>query len=317
VSRPPVRLRFLVIPVLAVLAIGGYLAGNRHPASKKVAASEQMRIASVSRILFEYPSSWQPVRAQHPIPSLQIAQQLLLAPAGHLREAGLIGGTLPAGEASPLPARFLADLQVQPHAEIVGFPAGQAYRYSLAVNVPNYQGTLELFAIPSQGTEPSALACYATEGYTYYLKQCEQIVAGLSLAGGSQYTLTPDAAYAHSLAAVIDGLNGERLALRRAVAHARTSSTVGTLAATLSARFASAARALETIEAPLAAVAAQSALVTSLLHTRDAYVRLSALADKGGSSGSSYTSALPWVDAAEAAVDSALSSFELLGYKAP
>lgn len=315
--RSPVHLRFLAIPVVAVLAIGGYLAGNRHSASKKLAAGQQMRIASVSRVLFEYPSSWQPVAAQHPIPSLQIAQQLLLAPGGHLLEAGLIGGTLPAGEASPLPAHFLAGLQVQPHAEVVGFPAGQAYRYSLAVNVPNYQGTLELFAIPSQGTEPSALGCYATEGYTYYLKQCEQIVAGLSLAGGSQYTLTPDAAYAHSLAAVIDGLNKERLALRREMAHASISSNVGTLAATLSARFASSARALETIEAPLAVVAAQSALVTSLLHAHDAYLRLSTLAGNRGSSGSSYTSALPGVDAAEAAVDSALSSFGLLGYNAP
>ena len=65
------------------------------------------------------------------------------------------------------------------------------------------------------GESPTALVCYASSGFSSYLRQCEQIVAKVTLVGQTSYDLSPDAAYAGQLGGLIGGLDRERLTLRR------------------------------------------------------------------------------------------------------
>jgi hypothetical protein len=304
---PPV-----VVPVLVLVAIGGYLIGIHRtsgtPATASSGASAQeTRIASGSNVLLEYSSGWRPASAPPPIPGLSIAQPLLLAPGGDAAHAGLISGQLPAGGSSPLPAAFLALVRGVPHAEVVTLDNLQAYSYS---GLSGYERTLDVYVIPTVGQSPTALICYAASGDSSDLQQCEQIVAKVTLVGETSYDLSPNAAYATQLSGLLASLERERVSLRRQM-HAQQGA-VGTLASTLAARFAAAAASVTALEPPQAAIAAQSALATALLGARDAYTALAGAAGAEGPAG--YAAAEHRIDEAETGVNTALESFALLGY---
>ena len=291
-----------------VVAIVGYLVGVHRGTATSVAASgDKPRIASGRNVLLEYPSSWQPVASAPAIPGLTIARPLVLAPGGNSREAGLLSGQLPTSGSSPLPAAFRALVRGIPHTEVVNLANVQAYRYS---RLSGYDRTLDIYVIPTVGTSPTALVCYASAGSSGYLQQCEQIVAKVALVGQSSYELSPNTGYASQLTALIAALDRERLALRREMRTQPTS--VGALATTLADRFASAATSVAALEPPLAASAAQAALASSLVRAHDAYVALAGTAAIEGPAG--YSGAERRVNEAEAGVDTALESFALLGY---
>jgi hypothetical protein len=302
-SLPP-----FVLPALVAVAIFGYLAGHHHVPA---ASGETARTVSGASIVLEYPPSWRRVAAAVPIPGLAIASPLLLSPGGDSAHAGLLSGQLSAGGPSPLPAQLLARMRGIPHTEVVDLLDGQAYRYS-QLNLPGYDRILDLYVIPNAGESPKVLACYASTAFSTYLPQCEQIVAKLMLIGqSSTYDLTPDTAYAHRLDGLIEGLNSERLTLRREMRIHATPTAVGNLATTLADRFAAVAASLAVLESPLAAGPAQAALAASILRARDTYRALAA-ASAGSPAG--YAVAQGHLDAAEASVDTALKSFALLGY---
>ena len=306
--RSPRSLRPIVIPVLVVVAIVGYLVGvHRAPAPSTAAPAQRTRIASGSSVLLEYPAGWQPAASAPPIPGLSIAHPLLLAPGGNSDHAGLLSGQLPAGGSSPLPASFLALVRGIPGTEVVDLVNVQAYRYD---RLSGYDRTLDVYVIPAVGESPTALVCYASSGFSSYLRQCEQIVARVTLVGQTSYDLSPNATYAGQLGGLIGGLDRERLTLRREMR--AQPSEVGALATALADRFASAAASLAALEPPLAASAAQAALASSLIGARDAYTALAAAAAGEGPLG--YGGAEQQVDEAEAGVDAALESFALLGY---
>jgi len=103
----------VVVPVLVLVAIGGYLIGIHRtsgaPATASSASSAQeTRIASGPSVLLEYPTGWEPASTPPAIPGLSIARPLLLAPGGDAARAGLISGQFPPGGSSPLPSAFLA-----------------------------------------------------------------------------------------------------------------------------------------------------------------------------------------------------------------
>ncbi len=306
-TLPPV-----VVPVLVVVAIAGYLIGIHRASGPPSAPSaggsaQETRIASGSSVLLEYPSGWQPAGAAAAIPGLPIAQPLLLAPAGRSDRAGLLSGQLPAGGSSPLPASFLTLIRGTPHTEVVTLDNLQAYSYS---GLSGYGRTLDVYVIPTVGQSPTALVCYAANGFSSYLQQCAQIVAKVTLVGQTSYDLSPDAAYATQLSGLIAGLEKERQALRRQM-H-QQAAAVGTLAKTLAARFAGAAATLAAFEAPQSASAAQAALATALIGADDAYTALADAAAAEGPAG--YAAAEVKIREAEAGVDTALESFALLGY---
>jgi hypothetical protein len=304
------------VPLFAAAAVVGYLAGHhRHEASANSssgAPSAKAGIASVGDVLLEYPAAWRRAAVGPSITGLELEHRVLLAPGGSAQQAGLIGGVLPAGEASPIPSGLLSGLKDLPRTEVVGFPAGQAYRYDL-MGLPGYRGSVELFVVPGQvNAGDTVLACYASGGFEGEQRQCSQIVAGLSLSGQSQYDLTPDVAYAHSLRAVMELLDHERLVLRHELAHASSQSAVAQMASVLASRFSVAASALAALETPAVAQSVEHALVVSLLQAQNAYKTLVVASDSSRSS--AYRDASAGVEKAESAVDGALESFALLGY---
>lgn len=303
----------LVASVLVAVAIFGYTAGYRRaPATPASVHRETTRTVSGAGILLEYPSGWQPAAVGPEIPGLSLAHPLSLAPGGDSAHAGLLSGQLPGGESSPLPDRLLTLMRGMPHTEVVKLIDGQAYRYS-RLRLQGYDRILDLYVILYAGNNPTALACYATKALSGYLSQCEQIVARLTPIGqSSTYDLTPNTAYARRLGALIEGLNGERLKLRREMRVQATPAAVRSLATTLGDRFAAAAASLAALESPPVAGPTQTALASSIVRARDAYRALAGASTVAGQAG--YDAARAQVSTAEAGVDTALEGFALLGY---
>jgi hypothetical protein len=204
------QLTVIVAPVIVLAAIFGFLAGHR---GGQATSKEQPLLVHQANIELEYPSTWQPSTGAPPIPGLAISHPIVLAPAGNAARAGLLSGTLPAGEPAPLPASFVELIQGTPHTEVVNFLDIQAYRYN-SLRVQSYGRSLELYVIPSTSGSPTALACYAAAGASAYLRQCDQIVASLTPVGHSAYDLKPSTDYSAKLGSLVGTLERERSLLR-------------------------------------------------------------------------------------------------------
>jgi hypothetical protein len=298
-----------VIPVLVVVAIVGYLLGIHRGSTPSTAVTGPLRVASGTNLLLEYPSGWQPAASAPRLAGLTISGSHVLAPGGRSTTAGLISGQMPGGEASPLPAGFLALVHGAPHVEVVNLAQVQAYRFS---QLSGYERTLDVYVIPTAGGTPTVLVCYASSHASSYLQQCEQIVATVALVGETSFNLSPSAGYASHLGTLVKALNKERLTLRREIRASTAPARLSSLASTLAVRFAATATALASLEAPQAASAAQAALATALMSAHAAYVTLSAAA--AAEDVAAYSEAEQKVNAAEAGVHTALQSFALLGY---
>jgi hypothetical protein len=304
----PRHLLVFVVPVLVVVAIFGFVAGKRH--GGQAAPREQGLLAHQANLVVEYPVTWRPAAGTPAIPGVSIVHPLLLAPGGDAARAGLLTGQLPAGEVGPLPTRFVALLPQLPPTEVVSFVDAQAYRYG-PLRLPGYRGTLELYSIPSTAGPPTALICYAAVGSTSYVHECEQIVASLTLVEHSGYDLTPSPDFASRLSALLGALESERMRLRREMGQRRTPVATAGLATTLADRLTTAAASLRALQAPVAARAAQAALVAGIERAGDSYTALAtAAATAGGLEGAQRQ-----VDSAEGGVDLSLEAFALLGYK--
>lgn len=299
-----------MVPAFIAIAIIGFVLGH-HGAHK--APVETTLTASVASVLLDYPSAWQQGGATPQIPGLPIGHPLLLAPSGHSAQAGLLGGQLPGGEPSPLPHSFLTLLKALPAAEVVDLLGNQAYRYP-QLHVPGFTPELTLYTIPHPGGEATALACYASAGFTAAMHTCEHIVATLTLVGQSQsYDLTPNATYASQLTAAITALDQQRLVLRRAMSVQVPSITLERTAARLASVFARATESLSPLEPSLAAGRTQAALAAALVQARNAYTAFATAVKEGGPPG--LTAARQRVYEAETKIDEALEDFSLLGYK--
>jgi len=301
----------LALPFLAAAALLGYVAGYRPlPASSGAAFGAQTRTASVGKVLLEYPASWR-VAAPGSVPGLALRGPVTLALGGASGKGGLIVGELPTGEPMPLPASLLSHLSGTPRAEVVNLTGGQAYSYS-GLSVRGSAMTFDLFVVPGQGgTYDTALACYGTAG-SAELRQCGLIVAKVWLVSEARYKLAPEAGYAQALAGVLDTLQRERTALRKALSQHPKQAAAAHLAATLAERFSTAVNDLDALKPPKAASAAASALASALVSSHDAYAALATAISQGSRAG--YTTALGRVDAGEASVNTALQGFALLGY---
>jgi hypothetical protein len=309
VETPRRRLPRVVIPVLVVVAIAGYLLGIHRGSTSSITATGALRVASGTNLLVEYPSGWQTAASAPRLAGLKIAGSHVLAPAGNSTTAGLISGQLPAGEAGPLPAAFLALVHGKPHVEVVNLEHVQAYRFS---QLSGYERTLDVYVIPTVGGTPTVLVCYAASGSSSFLQQCEQIVATVTLVGETSFDLSPNASYAGQLEKLIGKLQEERLRLRREIRASTVPARLSSLASTLAARFAGASTSLVSLEPPQAATAAQAELTTALMSAHAAYVTLSTAAAAEDSA--AYSEAEQKVSTAEAGVDAALQNFALLGY---
>lgn len=295
--------------MLVLVALLGYLAGHHH---SQGTSSERLGSASAASVVIDYPSDWRRVARAPGIPDLSIAGSIALAPNGDAAAAGLIVGTLPKGEPSPLPASFVASIPRLPETHIVNLLEIQAYRYA-QVGVPGYKPALTLFVIPNPGGDSTALACYAPSAASAEMRACEQIVNALTLVGQSQSdSLTPDPSYAGRISAAIAALDRMRSALGRELPAKASPSRVRALATRLAGGFAASAASLSSVEPSALAHQAQAVLSTAILRAHDAYTALASAAAE--EEAAPYASARKRADEAESGIDTALENFALLGY---
>jgi hypothetical protein len=303
-------LPFSVVPVLIAVAILGYLLGH----SSGTGGTSENRAAVGGEVALGYPRGWRMARTASGIPQLSVAHVVVVAPGGAAEHAGLMLGLLPADELAPLPKRFVATLGRIPSPEIVDLIETQAYRYS-RLSVPGYGRALTLSVIPNPGRQPTLLACYASPGYASQMRECEQSVTTVTTAGASQgLELTPEPVYAKAISNAISALDRLRASLRGELRPDVSVATAQQLASELGDGFAVAAQALDRLYPPASVEPAHAALTGAIRRAHEGYV---ALADAiGESNATRYEAAHNVVDKAEAAIDSALASFVLLGYGA-
>jgi hypothetical protein len=301
-----------VAPVLAVLAVAGYLSGS-HTGKLPAASSDSQhgRAIAAGEALLEYPAGWQPVSSPGAIPGLRISNPVALAPAGHTSEASLVGGSIAASQTSPLPEDFLSILRGPLDSEVINLADTQAFHYS-SLDLPGYDREVELYVIPDEGNAATALACLATQAGSDYLRQCQQIVAGLTLTGSSPADLTPDGLYERRLGTLIEGLDRQRATLRARMGVSTYPATLASLASRLAGDYGSAAASLASFAPPPPAGVAQATLERALLRASAAYRTLATAAAEDSEAGS--PAADQQIEEAESAVDDALRGFALLGY---
>jgi hypothetical protein len=308
--RPSPVLPFWVVPVLIAIAILGYLVGH----SSGTGGSSENRAAAGGDVALGYPRGWRMARVAPGIPQLSVAHVVVVAPSGAAQHAGLMLGLLPAGELAPLPERFVATLGRIPSPEIVNLIETQAYRYS-RLDVPGYGRTLTLSVIPNPGRQPTLLACYASPGYSSQMRECEQSVATVTTAGAPQaLQLSPEPVYAKAISSAISALDQLRASLKGKLRPDVSVATAQRLATELGDGFAVAAQALGRLYPPPPVEPAHAALTDAARRAQRGYVALAGAI--GERNATRYEAAHSAVEKAEAAVDSALGSFVLLGYGA-
>jgi hypothetical protein len=304
--------RLLVLPavVLVVAAVVGYIAGRGH---SRPPVREALRTNTVGTVLLQLPARWGPVASGLSIPGLALAHSVVLTPGGDPSSAGLLAGTLPSGQAAPLPRAFVSRLRQTPQTAVVGLQETQAYRYS-GLAITGVAPRLIVYVVPNPGGAPTALVCYAAPSRSSELQACERAVASLTLAGQAQsYDLTPQSEYAEKLSALLTALNAQRAAIRARLTGHVAPNEAARLSGSLARAFAAAASSLSGLEPTPATGPAQAGLSSAILKARDAYASLAAAAaqrDEGR-----FATARGGVEAAEAGVDAALESYLLLGFK--
>jgi hypothetical protein len=298
-----------VIPVLVAVAVLGYVAGHSRSQGQ---SNEKLRTARSANVVVDYPAGWAPVAQAPAIPRLSIVRPIVLAPHGNAVRAALLVGSLPRGELSPLPGRFVSSLRQLPDTEVVNLLEIQAYKYA-HVSIPGFDKTLTIFVIPNPGGDPTALACYGPSARSAEMQACEQTVATVTVVGQSQtYELTPEPNYARKISASVSSLDRLRAELRRELRPHVTAAAAQALANRIADGLSHAATSLSAIEPAFAAGQAQAALSASILRARDAYGALAAAA--GEESASGYAAARRRIAQAESDVDWALENYALLGY---
>jgi hypothetical protein len=302
----------LIAIALVFAAICGYLLGNHRVStgSGQRAPAGASQVANEGGVLLEYPPGWERTTSAPPIPGLTLNESFTLSPRSDT-SAGLFSGTVPTGEAAPLPAAFLSLVKGTPHAEVVSLVTTQAYRYS-EVQLAGYSGVFDLYAIPIANAGTRLMACFAPKQLTSTGEECEHIVANVTLTGTSVVTITPSATYAAALSKPLGTLAAERANARKQLAESSSAPGVVTPARSLAHGFAGAGSAVDALEAPALATPAQAALSRALSRASSAYGELAgaALAEQAAS----YDAARARVTRAEEGVDRALENLVLLGY---
>src|ERR1700693_595906 len=179
-SRTREEKRVIAVLVVMTFAIVGYIVGHDRATAVHVESTRETSNAATI-VHYSSASGWQPASAAPTVPGLSIAQPIVLAPHGDVTHGGLIVGQLLGGETSPLPARLLAHVSQLPNTEVVDLASTQAYRYS-PLSVTGSGDTLTLYTIPEPGTSTTAIACYASAGFSSYMRACERLAAALTIA---------------------------------------------------------------------------------------------------------------------------------------
>jgi hypothetical protein len=307
--RPPRHLPTAVIPLVVAVAVLGYVAGHSGSDGSSGGGGPT---AESAHVLIEYPPGWKAVSGKASIPGLTIVHPRLISAGKPSARAGLIVGTMPAGELGPLPKSFVSRLQRLPQIAVVNLVEGQAYRYA-RFSGRGLDEPLTIFVIPNPGAEPTALACYAPSQASRDMLACEQAVSGVTIVGQPQvFQLTPEPGYATSVSTAIGALDRVRTSLKHELRPQVSAERAQQLATKLGEGFAASVEALARVEPAAAAEQVQKALLSAMQRARDGYHALAAAAAER--SLTAYTSARKRIADAESDVDWALENFVLIGY---
>jgi hypothetical protein len=310
--------QIVAVLILVTVAILGYLVGQGRSTAAHV---ESTREASNAVTTVNYPSAagWQPASGAPTVAGLSIAHPLVLAPGGGVARGGLVVGQLLGSESRPLPPELLEHLRELPRAEVVDLFNTQAYRYSGLMDTGSSL-TLTLYTIPTSPTGTTAIVCYASAGFSSYMRVCEQLAATLTIATGTPQVevrtyqpLTPQAGYGRRIGAAIARVDALLGAVRAEMSPGTSRATVSRLAGRLAEGMASADESLSALAPPAAARRVHLAVSVFLKQAREAYSALGAAAHAADASG--YATAQTQVSSAEARLSAALKDFVLLGYK--
>lgn len=301
-------------PLLALIAIAGYLLGTRHAVP---AAAGGTREAVADGVAVEYPvsSGWRPAERSPQVPGLGMRALLALAPGEGAPRAGLVIGRLAARTAGPLPATLLARAHGAPRTQIVTLEGVQALRYELQGAGPG-GAALTAYALPRTSAGQVLALCYAPDAASAELRTCEGVVRTLTPTGadggGAQVSLVPDPGYERRLRTALARLEALRKPLRTRLAAEPAPATMAALCERLATGSGDVAEALASFQPPPAAEAAQLALTRALVTVREGYRALARAIAAGEAT--RYTAARTRVIEGEARVNDALGQLVLLGY---
>jgi hypothetical protein len=307
------RIPSVALPLLVALAVIGYLAGSHRPQSSSLQGQTGAgEVSSTPDLTIEHPRGWVRSGDGPLIPGLSAAGQLRLTPRGAEPGAvGLLSGTLDRGDTSLLPAALRGRLSRIPQTEVVNLDAMQAFRFR-GLTLAGLNSSLDLYVLPTSGSGATALACYAPTPASGQLRECEQIVATLTLVGQAAEDLTPDPTYRQGLAGVLAGLRARRARGAETLAGNPARTAFAAVVEAAAARYGAGAKALAALEPPPVAAAAQSALTEAIHHAGLADRGLAEAVDSNSAAG--YSRARVRLLDAEGALQASLGSFALLGY---
>jgi Protein kinase domain len=206
------------IAVLA-LAAGGFLAG-RGSSSEKASSPTTILAGGVS---FTVPSSWHRMVDVPRIPGVTLPGSLAFAT--ERERAKLVAARADGEWPTLLPASFeervLSESDLLEQRDVVLLGKHQAFRYQ-DVSLQGEPDPLTVFVVPDRG-RVQLLSCVIPVGSAPRVqKQCEGIVASVSLPSSQHYSLVPQTSYVRAVDGAVKRLNRAREAGRKELAAAGT-----------------------------------------------------------------------------------------------
>jgi hypothetical protein len=305
------------VAILAIVAaVAGFFSGRATSSEKHAAPSPSpsasLASARAGAVALRFPTTWRRVAQEPGIPGVGFGTPLLLAPAGHVGDAGLVVGTTAASSPTylPKPLLGLVDADTVQRREIVRLGAFEAFRYRNLRPV-GFGRTLVLYPVPVNDT--TTVACFATPSLERaFLPVCEGIAATIRIRGASPVSLLPSRRYAAFLNGVLGKLNTRRQEGLHSLRTAKTRRLQAGAAGEIARAYAGAAG--RVARAPVTPLVreANSAIAAATSRVGAAYRRLASAARRGRTH--PYQAASRLILGGESRLRNALSSLAAYGY---
>jgi hypothetical protein len=303
--RPPI-VAAATATVIAAGVLGAVLGGSGGGTAKKAT-----NVAAAGSLRFSFPSTWK-TGTDPKVPGLALSEPLALVPKTGGAGSGLVAGGIPNHDARLLPTSLVAVLPSKtPPRDIVRIGQAQAFRYA-NLRPKGFSGTLTLYVVPTS-TRIAGIACFAPKTGSSTLRDCEDVVASLSIAGASALAVEPDAKYASGLSGALKTLAGARDRDRRTLKAAGSAKSQAAPARALASAYRAAGTKVRALKPPALAAALNRVIAQDLKDAADAYAKMATAA--AAADGSGFAAGRAAVARAEQALRRALDGLAGLGYQ--
>jgi hypothetical protein len=268
----------LVAAALLALAVVAFLLGRG--GSDDGDGGDSQPVAA-GPLTIDAPSGWRPAGAAFAVPGLRLSDDVTLAPDGDARKGAMAAGMTDAGNASMLPAPFLARLaDVPPRDDSVELGELEGYRYE-GLKPKGFGQPLTVYVSPtSEGVATVACAGPAGGG-SAFLDECETAATTLGLASGTAFPLGGGERYSTRLDATFDRLNAARRSQAAALRKASTPAKQAAAGDALAASYRRAARSLKGAVVSPELAQDNARIVRALGDAGEAYADLAQAARQG------------------------------------